>query len=140
MEIKDIKPNQGNVDVVCEVVTKDPARSFEKFGKSGRVCNAKIKDGSGQITLTLWNDDVDKVNVGDKIHIQNGWCSEYKGERQLSSGKFGKIEVVAATSNAPATKAANSKEVFTNDDHLFEGKGASEEGEDAAVDEEEYVE
>ena len=133
MEIKDIKPNQGNVDVVCQVVSKDSPRSFEKFGKSGRVCNAKIKDGSGQITLTLWNDDVDKVKVGDKIHLQNGWCSEYKGERQLSSGKFGKIEVVGATSTS-----SNSKEVFSNDDNLLNGKEALEESgeEEAAVDEE----
>ncbi len=104
MEIKDIQANQGNIDVVIEIVAKEEPRTFEKFGKQGRVCNAKAKDGSGEIKLTLWNEDVDKVNVGDKIHLQNGWCSEYQGERQLSSGKFGKIEVVEQSS----------QEVFTN--------------------------
>ncbi|MDP3990297.1 MAG: OB-fold nucleic acid binding domain-containing protein [archaeon] len=94
MEIKDVNPNTGNVDVVVEVVSKDEPRTFEKFGKSGRVCNATIRDASGELKLTLWNDDIDQVRVGDKIHIQNGWCSEYKGERQLSTGKFGKIEIV----------------------------------------------
>lgn len=96
MEIKDIEANQGKVDIVATVVSKDEARTFEKFGKEGKVCNAQLKDETGSVKLTLWNDDVDKVNVGDKIHVQNGWCGEYKGEKQLSSGKFGSIEVVGA--------------------------------------------
>ena len=104
MEIKDIQPNTGNIDLVLKVVEKEDPRSFEKFGKEGRVCNAKVSDDTGDIKLTLWDEDVDSVSVGDKIHLQNGWCSEYRGEKQLSSGKFGKIEIVEA---AP-------KEVFTN--------------------------
>ena len=85
MEIKDVQPNKGNIDVVVDVVQKESPRTFEKFGKKGKVCNAKVKDNSGEITLTLWNDDADKVNVGDKLHLQNGWCAEYKGEKQLSA-------------------------------------------------------
>lgn len=104
MELKDVKPNSGKIDVVVQVISKDAPRTFEKFGKAGRVCNAKIRDTSGEMTLTLWNDEADVVKVGDKIRIQNGWCSEYKGERQLSAGKFGKIEVMSSGA-----------EVFTND-------------------------
>jgi replication factor A1 len=94
MEIKDIQPNQGNIDVVLIIKEKSDVRDFEKFGKQGKVCNATAKDDSGEIKLTLWNEDTDKVNAGDKIHLKNGWCSEYQGERQLSSGKFGEIEVL----------------------------------------------
>jgi replication factor A1 len=110
MEIKDVQANQGNIDLVLHVVQKDEPRTFEKFGKSGKVCNAKVKDETGELTLTLWNDDVDKINQGDKIHLQNGWCSEYKGERQVSAGKFGKLEVVEA----------NTSEVFTNDPSIMQ--------------------
>jgi replication factor A1 len=137
MEIKDIQANQGNIDVVVEITTKDEPRTFEKFGKQGRVCNAKAKDESGEITLTLWNDDVDVVNVGDKIHLQNGWCSEYKGERQLSSGKFGKIEVVGK---------GGPQEVFTNDPGIAAGglpeaqPDAQPEAEEAQVSPEEFIE
>lgn len=110
MEIKDLKANQGNIDLVLEVVEKDEPRTFEKFGKEGRVCNAKVKDASGEAKLTLWNEDVDKVNVGDKIHLKNGWCSEYKGEKQISSGKFGEIEILEA----------GGKTVFTNDPEILQ--------------------
>jgi len=97
MKIKGLQINQGNIDLIAELTEKDELRSFEKFGKTGRVCSAKIKDGTGSISLTLWNEDVDKIKVGDTIHLQNGWCSEFKGQKQVSAGKHGKLEVVKTT-------------------------------------------
>ena len=99
MEIKDLKPNTGSVDLVLEVVDKEEPRTFEKFGKTGSVCNVKVKDATGEVKMTLWNEDIESVKVGDKIHLQNGWCSEFRDELQISSGKFGKIEVVEAMEN-----------------------------------------
>ena len=110
MEIKDLKPNAGNVDLVLEVVDKEEPRTFEKFGKSGSVCNVKVKDATGAVKMTLWNEDIEKVKVGDKIHIQNGWCSEFRDELQISSGKFGKIDVVEAMEN---------NTVLTNDPNML---------------------
>ncbi|PIZ51675.1 hypothetical protein COY27_02640 [Candidatus Woesearchaeota archaeon CG_4_10_14_0_2_um_filter_33_13] len=128
MEIKDLKPNTGNVDLVLEVVSKEEPRTFEKFGKSGSVCNVTVKDNSGKVKVTLWNDDVERVNLGDKIHIKNGWCSDYKGELQVSSGKFGKIEVLESNSN----------EILTNDPEMIKKQmsqtGDADEDEDSESD------
>ncbi|MBT4936135.1 hypothetical protein HOL21_00660 [Candidatus Woesearchaeota archaeon] len=135
MEIKDIQAKQGNIDVVMTITEKQDERTFNKFGKEGRVCNAKAKDDSGEIVLTLWNEDVDKVSVGDKIHLKNGWCSEYNGERQLSSGKFGEIEIIEK----------GQQEVLTNDPGMLQpgGPAAAEEplGEEEVevVDDEERI-
>ena len=121
MEIKDVQANQGNIDIVATISEMEEPRTFEKFGKEGRVCNAKLKDDTGEIKLTLWNDDIDKVKVGDKVHLENGWCSEYRDERQLSSGKFGKIEVVAATEPAaPAAEAPAADEIMTNSPDMLQ--------------------
>ena len=107
MEIKDLHAKQGNVELTAEVVEKGNVRTFDKFGKQGRVCNAKINDGTGTITLTLWNEEIDKIDVGDKIKITNGYVGEWQGELQLGAGKFGKLEVVEkGTGKKP--------EVFTN--------------------------
>jgi len=92
--IKDLKARQGNVDIVVEITDISPVKEFEKFGKSGQVANAIAKDETGEIKLTLWNDDIDKVKVGDKVKITNGYVGEWQGEKQLSTGKFGKLEVL----------------------------------------------
>ena len=92
MKISDLKAKTGKVEVEVEVIEKETPREFTKFGSIGKVCNAKVKDETGEIKLTLWNDQVDQVQVGDKIKITNGYVGEYQGELQLSTGKFGSLE------------------------------------------------
>ncbi len=94
MQVKDLKPRQGNVNIELEVVEIGETREFQKFGNTGRVANAIAKDSTGKIKVSLWNDDVDKVNVGDRIKITNGYVSEFQGEKQLSAGRLGKLEVI----------------------------------------------
>ena len=91
MNIKDLKPKQGSVDVVVDVGIP---REFNKFGKPGRVATAIAKDDTGDIKLTLWNEDIDKVKAGDKVHISNGYVNEWQGEMQLTTGRMGKLEIV----------------------------------------------
>ena len=94
MAIKDLKIRQGNVDVVVDIVDVGDVREFEKFGRQGRVATAVAKDESGDIKLTLWNEQIDQVKSGDKVHITNGYVSEWQGEPQLTTGKMGKLEIV----------------------------------------------
>jgi replication factor A1 len=95
MNISEIRAGTGNITVEGEITAKDEPRDvLTKFGKKMRVCNATLKDESGEIVLSLWNDDIEKVNQGDKIKIENGWASEFKSNVQLSAGKFGKIVVL----------------------------------------------
>ena len=94
MAVKDLKIRQGNVDIIVDIVDVGETRQFDKFGKSGRVATAIAKDDTGDIKLTLWNEQIDNVKSGDKVHITNGYVSEWQGEPQLTTGKMGKIEVV----------------------------------------------
>lgn len=100
MQVKDLQPRQGKVDIVLDVVDMGEPREFEKFGRSGRVTTAVAKDETGDIKLTLWNDDIEKVKAGDKIKITNGYVSEWQGEMQLSTGKFGTMEVIGESEEA----------------------------------------
>ena len=119
MAIVDLKPRQGNVDLVVEVIEKEDAREFNKFGKTGKVCNAVVQDETGKVKLTLWNDDCDKVNIGDKVHIINGWVGEYQGEMQLTTGKFGKMEIVGKAEGVPAPKKQE-EETTSEDSNINE--------------------
>ena len=93
--INEIQPRQGKIDVEeASIVEKDIPREFEKFGNKGKVCTCTIKNESGEIKLTLWNEDCDKLDVGDKIKVTNGYCNEFQGEKQLTAGKFGKVEKI----------------------------------------------
>jgi len=109
MTIAELQVKQGNVDIVVEVAEKGEIREFEKFGKPGKVCNAKVKDDSGEIALTLWNEDINKVSVGDKIKITNGFVNEWQGEKQLTTGRFGSLEILDGE-GAPTEEAVGTEE------------------------------
>ena len=94
MKISELKPRQGKIEIEVEIVSIDPPREFNKFGNVGKVANAIVKDDSGEMKLTLWNDEIDKVKPGIKVKITNGYVSEFQGEKQLTAGRFGKIEVL----------------------------------------------
>ncbi len=111
--VNELQARMGKVELTGTIVKKDESRSFDKFGKAGRVANARVKDATGEVTLTLWNEQCDQVAVGDTVIVHNGWVSEYRGELQLGTGKFGSLEVkkgdgapiVTPTASAPAAPA-----------------------------------
>lgn len=92
--IKELKPRMGNVDVEVEVVSVAEPREFEKYGKSGKVATARVKDDTGEVDLSLWNEQADEIKAGDKVKIANGYVSEWQGNLQLTAGKFGTLTVV----------------------------------------------
>ena len=145
MAIKDLQARQGQVDLIVEITEKGDIREFEKFGKTGRVCNAKIKDATGEMTLTLWNEQIDQVKVGAKIHIINGWVSEWQGEKQLSTGKFGQLEIVGegaeTTDEAEEAEVLSKKEMKTDkgENILTEDEKLEEELEESVVKDEEEI-
>ncbi len=145
MAIKDLQARQGQVDLIAEIVEKGDIREFEKFGKTGRVCNAKIKDATGEMSLTLWNEQIEQVKAGDKIHIINGWVSEWQGEKQLSTGKFGQLEIVGEGSEtvdeATEAEVLSKKEMKTDkgENILTEDEKLEEELEESVVKDEEEI-
>jgi len=84
------------VNVEGRVVDKGEVREVTSRFKDAtyRVADAVIADESGTIKLTLWNDQIDQVNLNDNVKIENGYVTSFKGEIQLNVGKFGKLTVL----------------------------------------------
>ena len=135
MNVKDLKPKQGNVEITVDVIDVGPAREFQKFGKPGRVATALAKDKTGDIKLSLWNEDIDKVKAGDTIKISNGYVNEWQGELQLTTGRLGKMAIVGKVE--PSKDVKDDTQVMTNippksdeEDINVEEEDISDDGED----------
>ena len=94
MKISELQPKQGNVEIEAVIAELGETRTYNKFGRELSVADAVIKDDSGTMKLTLWNDDIPRFKAGDKVKVINGYVNEFQGEMSLTSGKFGKIEKV----------------------------------------------
>ncbi|MDD5163193.1 MAG: OB-fold nucleic acid binding domain-containing protein [Candidatus ainarchaeum sp.] len=92
MKVKELKPMQGISEIQLEIVSKAEPRPFATERGSGTVCSCAAKDDTGEVQVTLWNEQCNQFEEGDKITITEGWCSLFKGQLQVSTGKKGKIE------------------------------------------------
>jgi len=84
------------VDVEAQVIQKsDPREVLSRYSnETYRVADVIIKDETGTIKLTLWNEQIDKVNIDDKVKIENGYIRSFRGEIQLNVGRYGKLNVM----------------------------------------------
>ncbi|MBI2579425.1 MAG: DNA-binding protein [Candidatus Aenigmarchaeota archaeon] len=93
-KIAELSNGSRKVEVEGKVVQKEQPREVStKFGRK-KVCNAIIEDDSGSIMLVLWGDEIDNINEGDTVKIENGYVSEWKDTLQLSVGQYGKMTVL----------------------------------------------
>lgn len=96
MKIKDLRNGMKRVDVEAKVVEKTATREVMSRYKNEtyRVATAVLSDGTGQIKLTLWNEQIEQVNVNDTVKIENGYVTSFRGEIQLNVGRYGKLTVM----------------------------------------------
>lgn len=83
------------VTVEAKVIEKTaPREVLSRFkDETYKVATAIISDETGTIKLTLWNEQINQVNVNDTVKIENGYVTSFKGENQLNIGKYGKLTV-----------------------------------------------
>ncbi len=93
MQIRDLRVGMKKVNVSAQVVEiSEPREVISRFdGSTNRVATATVKDDTGTMKLSLWNEHIDQVSVGDSISIENGYVTEFRGEKQLNVGRYGKL-------------------------------------------------
>lgn len=90
------KNMRSNINLTAKLDRKGDSRTVSKRdGGSIDVCDAYLKDDVGELKLTLWGDDIEKVKVGDTVKITNGYTSTFRNEVSISTGKYGTLEVVS---------------------------------------------
>ncbi len=96
MNIKDLRNGMKRVEVEAQVTEKgNPREVMSRYkDETYTVADAVVADETGSIKLTLWNEQIDQVNVNDKIKIENGYITSFKGEIQLNVGRYGKLTVL----------------------------------------------
>jgi len=94
IKVERLDPQSRQINLTVKVVSKSPVRETisRSDGSAHRVADALVGDETGAIYLTLWDDNIDKVNEGDVISIKNGYVSLFKGSMRLNIGRFGTFE------------------------------------------------
>ena len=100
-KISQLSYGMRRIDLTAKVVEVPAAiQVHTRFGTMASVSNIKISDETGSVRLSLWNDQIDNVHVGDVIEVKNCYIFKYKGEPQLRLGRKGTLSVVEDASVA----------------------------------------
>lgn len=94
MKINEIKSYQKKIDVLAKVVEKTEIREVNSRldDTKHNVCEAILADETGKVSLTLWDEAIDKLEVGKVYQFNNLFSSEFKKSLRLNIGRFGTFE------------------------------------------------
>lgn len=81
---------------------------------------AVIKDASGAMNLTLWNQDIGEVIDGKSYTLENAYWTEYKDEPQLSLGKFYKLNEISQLPTSDGFEGETVTQTKTNPEEEFQ--------------------
>lgn len=86
--IGNLRLGLSGVSFKANVIKKSQVRAVtSKDGNPLLVCDVTLSDGTGQIPLAIWNNQIDTVSQGDVVQIQNARVRSYRGEIQLTLGR-----------------------------------------------------
>ncbi len=95
MQVRDLRDGMRRVDSEGEITEiSDPRTVNLRTGGEARVADTMLKDDTGTIKLSLWDDQIDMVKVGSKVRVTNGYTNSFRGELRLNVGKYGRLEVL----------------------------------------------
>jgi replication factor A1 len=89
--VSDLRPGLRGINVKVKCLSKNEEREVvsKNTGDALRVTEALVGDQSGSILLTLWNDDIDKIELEKVYQLNNTYTSVFKGSLRLNIGRDG---------------------------------------------------
>lgn len=63
-----------------------------KAGGTADVAEASFAKAPNAV-LVLWDEQIQKVRVGDTVSVENGYTTAFRGKVQLNVGRYGKLSV-----------------------------------------------
>jgi replication factor A1 len=94
-QVGNLRFGMKGIDVTAKIVEVPPIKPvISRWGSQCYVSNVKIADETGSIRLSLWNNRVDKVHVGDEVELMNCYVSRYAGQPQLRLRRKSTLAVI----------------------------------------------
>jgi replication factor A1 len=91
-KIEDVKPLEKHLDIIFKVIEKIDEKEINKrTGETHRVCDFTVADETGSITLTVWNEDIDQLEIDQSYKLSNGYVNVFQNSLRLTKGKYGSI-------------------------------------------------
>ena len=96
LDIKNIVPDIKDLTFEAKFKTVDKF-TYTKDGETRQGCETVLYDNTGEITMMLWQEDVNQVSKTleqEVVRIKNAYSKKYQGKVQVNYGKETTIEKI----------------------------------------------
>jgi len=96
IQIGQIEDGMKGIEIKGLVEAIFPIKEFEKGGKKGKLKSFILSDPTGEVRVTLWNDQAEKYELtkGSEIILSNVLVSSYNEKKQVTLGFNGIINIL----------------------------------------------
>ena len=93
LKVEELTPRSRSINMTVKVISINPVREVtsRRDGSSHQVTEALVADETGAVLLTLWDDAIGEVNVGDVYDVRNGYVRLFRGSMRLNTGRLGSL-------------------------------------------------
>jgi len=93
--VQGLEDDSKGVSIMVRVLEKYLPRSVKtKDGEEHKVTEMLAGDRTGTITLTLWDELSEGVELDDLVDLSNAYTNRFRGRLRLNVGRFGSLAKV----------------------------------------------
>jgi len=91
--ISELRPKMKNVTVAFKVIGKGEVREVtsRRDNEMHRVQDAIVGDNSAIVTVPLWDDIIEEIEVNKSYKLENGHTGLFRSNLHLKVGRYGEI-------------------------------------------------
>ena len=113
--VDELGSSSSSINIKIKCISKNEEKKVvsRSTGETMRVTEALVGDETGCVYLSLWNDDIDKIEIGHIYKLTNVYTKMFRGSLRLNIGKYGNIEAINSELIKVNTENNKSDEFYT---------------------------
>ncbi len=92
MTVEELDAEADDVEIEGTIKRLPTPRAVSTQYGQKRITTVVFEDETGDIDLTLWEEEIDEIEEGAEVHITGAYVREWADDVQLNIGRDGDIE------------------------------------------------
>ncbi|MFB6204752.1 MAG: hypothetical protein ABEJ75_03830 [Candidatus Nanohaloarchaea archaeon] len=92
MTVEELEADSDNVEIDGKIKELPTPRAVSTQYGQKKITTAVFEDDTGEIDLTLWEEEIEEVEEDAEVHIEGAYVREWADDIQLNIGREGTIE------------------------------------------------
>lgn len=94
LTVEELDAESDDVEITGKIKELPTPRAVSTQYGQKRITTVVFEDETGEIDLTLWEEEIDAIEEGAEVHITGAYVREWGDTIQLNIGRNGNIEQV----------------------------------------------